>query len=316
MHGPRAALLSSTGAGRAIGPRLVPRLVQSLWWRLWRRYLSIELGVQRRAMQLIDIGVNFHSKQLRDLTDSLIERAKAADVSAILATGTSIQSSHEALALAHRYPGYLSSTAGVHPHSADAWSAEMLDALGMLWQDDACVAVGECGLDYNRNFSTPANQRLAFAAQLSAAVKVKKPLFLHCRDAFADFHAMVKEAVQAGAHGVVHCFTESADEARALVDIGLDIGITGWVTDEKRGGALRSAIPELPLDRLHLETDAPYLGPKNANKRRPYNEPANLIWVARAVAQLKGISEEDVAQACSGNSQRLFGLSLSSRPSN
>ncbi|MDB5835120.1 MAG: Deoxyribonuclease TatD [Caballeronia sp.] len=267
-------------------------------------------------MQLIDIGVNFHSKQLRDLTDSLIERAKAADVSAILATGTSIQSSHEALALAHRYPGYLSSTAGVHPHSADAWSAEMLDALGMLWQDDVCVAVGECGLDYNRNFSTPANQRLAFAAQLSAAVKVKKPLFLHCRDAFADFHAMVKEAVQAGAHGVVHCFTESADEARALVDIGLDIGITGWVTDEKRGGALRSAIPELPLDRLHLETDAPYLGPKNANKRRPYNEPANLIWVARAVAQLKGISEEDVAQACSGNSQRLFGLSLSSRPSN
>jgi TatD DNase family protein len=261
-------------------------------------------------MPLIDIGVNFHSKQLHDLTESLIERAQAADVSAILATGTSLQSSHEAWVLARRYPGYIFSTAGVHPHSADAWSTEMLNALEVLWQDDVCVAVGECGLDYNRNFSTPTNQRLAFAAQLSAAVRIKKPLFLHCRDAFSDFHAMVKEAVRAGAHGVVHCFTESADEAQAFIDIGLDIGITGWVTDEKRGGALRSAIPDLPLDRLHLETDAPYLGPKNAKKRRPYNEPANLVWVARAVAELKGISEEDVAQACTGNSRRLFGLQL------
>ena len=263
-------------------------------------------------MQLIDIGVNFHSKQLRGLTDGLIERAKAAHVVAILATGTSLQSSHDQLALAHRYPGYLFSTAGVHPHSADAWSAEMLNALEVLWQDDVCVAVGESGLDYNRNFSTAVNQRLAFAAQLSAAVTTRKPLFLHCRDAFSDFYAMTKEAVQAGAHGVVHCFTESADEALAFVDIGLDIGITGWVTDGKRGGDLRSALPDLPLDRLHLETDAPYLGPKNARKRRPYNEPANLIWVARAVAELKGISEEIVAEACTENSRRLFGLSLSS----
>ena len=111
---------------------------------------------------------------------------------------------------------------------------------------------------------------------------------------------------------MVHCFTESADEAQAFVDIGLDIGITGWVTDEKRGGALRCAIPDLPLDRLHLETDAPYLGPKNVKKRRPYNEPGNLIWVARAVAELKGISDEGVAEACTENSRRLFGLSLSS----
>jgi TatD DNase family protein len=180
----------------------------------------------------------------------------------------------------------------------------------MLWQDDVCVAIGECGLDYNRNFSTPMHQRAAFEAQLAAAVKTKKPLFLHCRDAFTDSYAMTKEAVDVGAHGVVHCFTGSVDEADAFVELGLDIGATGWVTDEKRGEALRQAIRHLPLERLHLETDTPYLGPKNAKKRRPYNEPANLGWVAQAVAELKGMSLEDVASACTENSRRLFRLVL------
>lgn len=259
-------------------------------------------------MRLIDIGVNFHSRQLHGLTGELIARAKAADVVAILATGTSLESSRDELALAHGYPGYLYATAGVHPHSADAWSPDMLASLETLWEDDACVAVGECGLDYNRNFSTPANQRAAFAAQLGAAIKTGKPLFLHCRDAFDDFHAMTRDAVDAGAHGVVHCFTGSADEAEAFVELGLDIGITGWVTDKVRGEALRIAIRSMPLERIHLETDAPYLGPKNAKKRRPYNEPANLIWVAREVADLKGLSEEEVATACTRNSERLFRL--------
>jgi TatD DNase family protein len=261
-------------------------------------------------MRLIDIGVNFHSSQLLAHIDELILRAKAADVVAILGTGTSLKSSREELALAHRHPGYLFSTAGVHPHAADAWSTDVLSSLNELWQDDTCVAIGECGLDYNRNFSTPANQRIAFEAQLAAAVETKKPLFLHCRDAFEDVYTMTKEAVADGAHGVVHCFTGSTDEALAFVELGLDIGITGWVTDDKRGAALRSAVHELPLDKLHLETDAPYLGPKNAKKRRPYNEPANLIWLARAVAELKETSEEEIADACARNSQELFRLRL------
>jgi TatD DNase family protein len=126
---------------------------------------------------------------------------------------------------------------------------------------------------------------------------------------------MTKDATDAGAHGVVHCFTGSTDEALAFVELGLDIGITGWVTDEQRGTALRSAVRELPLDRLHLETDAPYLGPKNAKKRRPYNEPANLIWVARAVAGLKGLSEKELAHACAENSRKLFRLTLPSQTS-
>jgi TatD DNase family protein len=264
-------------------------------------------------MRLVDIGVNFHSKQLHGVTDDIIERARAAHVVAILATGTSLQSSRDELALAQRNPGYIFSTAGVHPHSADAWSADVLSSLEILWNEEACVAIGECGLDYNRNFSTPANQRKAFESQLSVAVNTGKPLFLHCRDAFTDFYAMVKEAFDAGAHGVVHCFTGSVDEADAFVGMGLDIGVTGWVTDEKRGQSLRQAIPHLPLDKLHLETDAPYLGPKNAKKRRPYNEPSNVVWVARAVAELMGLSEEEVARTCTRNSQDLFRLRLPCR---
>jgi TatD DNase family protein len=259
---------------------------------------------------LVDIGVNFHSKQLTGLATELIGRAKIANVGAILATGASLESSRSELALAHRHPGYLFSTAGVHPHSADGWNDRIREELLTFLSDPACVAVGETGLDYNRNFSTPANQRRAFAAQLEMAALRRKPLFLHCRDAFDDFYAMVKDAVARGAHGVVHCFTGNESEAMAFAELGLDIGVTGWVTDLSRGQALREAVKSIPMERLHLETDAPYLGPKNAKKRRPYNEPANLVWVARAVAELRGIDEFDVAQACTRNSARLFGLAI------
>ncbi len=191
----------------------------------------------------------------------------------------------------------------------------MRKGLSALLADPACVAVGETGLDYNRNFSTPANQRRAFAAQLELAADTGKPLFLHCRDAFDDFYSMMRDAVAGGAHGVVHCFTGSQDEAEAFAELGLDIGVTGWVTDLTRGQALREAVKTIPLDRLHLETDAPYLAPKNAKKRRPYNEPANLIWVARAIAELRGIDELAVARACTSNSARLFRLAnLELRP--
>jgi TatD DNase family protein len=119
---------------------------------------------------------------------------------------------------------------------------------------------------------------------------------------------MVKEAVAAGAHGVVRCFTGSQDEALAFAETGLDIGVTGRVTDLSRGQALREAVKFISIERLHLETDAPYLGPKNAKKRRPYNELANLVWVARAVAELRGMEEFAVIQACTSNSVRLFRL--------
>jgi TatD DNase family protein len=256
---------------------------------------------------MIDIGVNFHSSQLKGLAPELLSRASAAGVTHILATGTSLHASELALAFARAH-ARVWATAGVHPHDAKHWTADSCAQFEPLWADPHCVAVGECGLDYNRMFSPLQEQRRAFEAQVAAAVRLDKPLFLHCRDAFVDFRAMLADAAAAGAHGVVHCFTDGAAEAEAYLDLGFDIGITGWVTDAARGAALRDALRVIPADRLHLETDAPYLRPKNAGKTRPYNEPALLPFVARAVAELKGLDAATLAAQTVANGKRLFKL--------
>ena len=256
---------------------------------------------------MIDIGVNFHSSQLKGLAPELLARAAAAGVTHILATGTSLHASELALAFARSHERVWA-TAGVHPHDAKHWDAASIAAFEAMWADDRVVAVGECGLDYNRMFSPMHDQRTAFEAQIAAAVRTGTPLFLHCRDAFDDFAAMLRDAAAAGAHGVVHCFTDGAAEAEAFLALGFDIGITGWVTDATRGAALRDALRVIPADRLHLETDAPYLRPKNAGKTRPYNEPALLPFVARAVAELKGMEVAALAAQATANSRRLFEL--------
>jgi len=256
---------------------------------------------------MIDIGVNFHSSQLKGLAPELLTRAAAAGVTHILATGTSLHASEVALAFARTHDRVWA-TAGVHPHDAKHWDASSLAQFEPMWADDLVVAVGECGLDYNRMFSPMHEQRVAFEAQIAAAVRTAKPLFLHCRDAFDDFLAMLRDAAAAGAHGVVHCFTDGAAEAEAFLALGFDIGITGWVTDAARGSALRDALRVIPADRLHFETDAPYLRPKNAGKTRPYNEPALLPFVAKAVAELKGLDVAALSAQATANGRRLFKL--------
>jgi TatD DNase family protein len=280
-------------------------------------------------MSLIDIGVNFHSSQLKGKDTELLSRAAAAGVTHILATGTSLLASELALAFAfarshatarppegripedegRRLPDVrVWATAGVHPHDAKHWTPASAAQFEPLWADERVVAVGECGLDYNRMFSPMQEQRAAFEAQIAAGVRHGKPLFLHCRDAFDDFLAMLRDAAAAGAHGVVHCFTDGPAQAEAFLALGFDIGVTGWVTDEARGAALRDAVRAIPADRLHLETDAPYLRPKNAGKTRPYNEPALLPFIAQAVAELKGLEVAALSAQTAANSRRLFRL--------
>jgi len=277
--------------------------------RNWLDKAALDTSYMISKPDLIDIGVNFHSSQLNGLSAELLQRASAVGVTDILATGTSLAASRQELAFAREHvdgPVRVWATAGVHPHDAKAWpGTEPFEA---LWADPLVVAVGECGLDYNRMFSQAAAQRRAFEMQIAAAIRLDKPLFLHCRDAFEDFHAMLREASQAGARGVVHCFTEGTEQAEAYLALGFDIGITGWVTDTARGSALRDALRVVPLDRMHLETDAPYLRPKNAGKTRPYNEPALLPFVAQAVAEQKGVAPTDVAAQTSATSRRLFRL--------
>ena len=256
---------------------------------------------------MIDIGVNFHSSQLKGLATELLSRAAAAGVTHIVATGTSLRASELALEFAHTHERVWA-TAGMHPHDASHWTDQSATQFAPLWADGHVVAIGECGLDYNRMFSPKEAQRAAFEAQVAVAVRSAKPLFLHCRDAFDDFRAMLADAAAGGAHGVVHCFTDGAREAEAFLELGFDIGITGWVTDAARGTALRDALRVIPADRLHLETDAPYLRPKNAGKTRPYNEPALLPFVAKAVAELKEMDVAALAAQATANSRRLFRL--------
>ena len=260
---------------------------------------------------LIDIGANLtHDSFDRD-RDAVIQSAAAVGVRRMMITGASPEGSQQALTLARAYPGTLWATAGVHPHHATEYADGTSELLAGLADDPAVVAVGECGLDYFRNFSPVKAQKAAFAAQLDIAVSNGKPVFLHQRDAHDDFVSILGSRIDKLSGGVAHCFTGKRGEMDEYLDMGLYIGITGWVCDERRGHDLQEAVPHLPLERLLLETDAPYLVPRDLPEKLPArrNEPRVLPHVLSAVARLMDIDEADVAAASTANAERLFGLS-------
>lgn len=201
-------------------------------------------------------------------------------------------------------------TAGVHPHHASEYSDEVEETLSHLLGQDSVVAVGECGLDYFRNFSPVDAQRKAFDAQLELAAASKMPVFLHQRDAHDDFLEMIAPAMQHIPSGVAHCFTGTSAMLHAYLDLGLYIGITGWICDERRGARLQEIVADIPLDRLMLETDAPYLLPRSL-KPRPKsrrNEPAHLREVLRVVAECTDHDESTIATAATQNAIDFFAL--------
>ncbi|WP_024531106.1 3'-5' ssDNA/RNA exonuclease TatD [Serratia fonticola] len=259
---------------------------------------------------MFDIGVNLTSSQFAKDATQVVERAKTAGVTGMLITGTNAQQSEAASELARAHSGYCWSTAGVHPHDASSWNDEVAQHIHQLASQPFVAAIGECGLDFNRNFSTPVQQELAFNAQLALAAELNMPVFLHCRDAHARFVALLTPWLDKLPAAVVHCFTGSAEELQDCLALGLSIGITGWVCDERRGLELRALLPQIPADRLLLETDAPYLlprdlHPKPASRR---NEPCFLPHIIRQVATWR---EEDPAwlgQKTDENARRLFRL--------
>lgn len=260
--------------------------------------------------ELVDIGANLtHDSFTRDRAE-VLARAAAAGVRRLVITGTSLAASREALALARSAPTQLYATAGVHPHHAGELDDAARAELAELVRETGVVAVGECGLDYFRDFSPRTDQREAFAVQLQMAAACRKPVFLHQRDAHEDFTAMLREHLAGLAGGVAHCFTGDADAMRVYLDFGLYIGITGWICDERRGSALREAVRELPLDRVLLETDAPYLVPRDLPEqpRGRRNEPAFLPHVLRTAATHMGCAPDELAAAATRNAERLFGL--------
>jgi TatD DNase family protein len=262
------------------------------------------------AHALIDIGANLtHSSFGKDLPQVLLD-AKQVGVQQMLITGASKEGSVAAMQLAQAYPGFLFATAGVHPHHASEFDAFTEDLLADLLANDCVKAAGECGLDYNRNFSPIDAQIFAFERQLGLAIAAKKPVFLHQRDAHQDFLAILKSTRSQLKGAVVHCFTDTRSALNDYLALDCYIGITGWICDERRGAHLLEAVLDIPDDRLLIETDAPYLLPRTIKPvpKDRRNVPAFLPAVLEAVAQARGQSIAHVANITTANARRLFDL--------
>lgn len=261
-------------------------------------------------IDLVDIGANLGHDSFDGDRDQVLERAAAAGVRRLIVTGTTVAASRKAVAMAHAAPGRLYATAGVHPHHATDVDDAAIAELTELATDKAVVAVGECGLDYFRDYSPRDVQCEAFAAQLAIAVETGKPVLLHQRDAHDDFVYILRKRMDRINGGVAHCFTGGPDEMQEYLDMGLHIGVTGWICDERRGHDLQAAVRELPLDRVLLETDAPYLVPRDLPEapRGRRNEPVYLRHILEATAGFMGCEPEELAAAATRNTERLFGL--------
>lgn len=261
---------------------------------------------------LIDIGINLaHESFDRDRAE-VIARAQSAGVIAMIVTASTLADSARGLELCRQWPGLLRATAGVHPHHAAGFPDSDRALLADLLADPMTVAAGECGLDYYRNYSPPAEQRRAFGLQLQLALEHKLPAFLHQREAHADFMAMLREHPQLLPRAVLHCFTGDAKELDDCLAAGLAIGVTGWICDERRGQALREAVGRIPDDRLMLETDGPYLLPRTIQPKPAHrrNEPMNLPVILEAVAACRGQPVDQLAAMTTANARRFFGLKL------
>lgn len=263
-------------------------------------------------MDLIDIGANLSHVSFEQDFDQVVDDARQAGLRHIVLTGTDLETSAASQGLALQQPGFFSSTAGFHPHVASQADAQAMYALEPLLACKEVVAVGETGLDFNRNYSPQNIQIEAFEQHLELAKQFQKPLFLHQRDAHEEFVAVLRKHRSQLIGGVVHCFTDTESALREYLDLDMYIGITGWICDERRGLDLQQHVRLIPDDRLLIETDAPYLLPRTL-KPKPKtrrNEPKHLVEVLKTVAKCRNQSEQAIADLTTGNARRLFGVEL------
>lgn len=261
-------------------------------------------------MELIDIGVNLSHDAFDHDRSGVMARARQSGIVQMIVTGSSIAITRKAIELARMHAGLLFATAGIHPHHATELDDGSLAELERLVADPAVVALGECGLDYFRDYSPRDVQRRAFAQQMALAARVGKPVFLHQRDAHDDFVAIVREHRSALTGAVAHCFTGNRHELESYLKLELAIGITGWICDERRGTHLAPLVRDIPAASLMIETDAPYLLPRDL-KTKPAarrNEPMFLLHVADAVARARGVSLQALARSTTATARAFFRL--------
>jgi len=263
---------------------------------------------------MIDIGVNLTNKRFDKDRTELISRAKNIGVEQLLITGTSVNESKKALVLCQDYqqqfPNTLYATAGVHPHDADGVTSDYLTQLTQLAKHSQIKAIGECGLDFNRNFSAPTQQIKIFKEQIELAADLNMPLFLHQRDAFESWFNELKPFIGIIPAMVAHCFTGSQHELEQCIEADMYIGITGWLCDERRGKALQEVVSLIPLERLLIETDAPYLTPRTIRPKpkSSRNEPSYLPYIVEKIASITNLDPSEIACQTSINARRIFNL--------
>lgn len=259
---------------------------------------------------MIDIGANLTHKSLKHDLQEILLNSKKSNVISIIITGTSIRNSFEALDLCNQYQDHnldLFSTAGIHPHNAASYKKKDLILLEKLLKNKKVVAVGECGLDFDRNFSDPASQKTCFREQLDLAVRTNKPVFVHERNAFDPTIEIMSEFP--GIRAVIHCFTGNLQQVIRYLEMGFYIGITGWINDNKKKQHY-DAIRAIPLDRLMIETDAPFLSPIK-NKR---NVPENLKFIVKKLSEILELDSQKIIDATTANSLNFFGLETQQFP--
>lgn len=282
---------------------------------------------------VIDVGANLTNKKYSRDLDSVIQRAQDAGVQKIMVTGTSVKCSKEALRLTRIYPGTLYSTAGIHPHDAKSYTEEGWEELKEVAKNPECVAIGECGLDYNRNFSEPDEQRKVFKKQIDLACELKKPLFVHEREAHEDVLNILEMYTDRLPPVLIHCFTGTTEQAMNYLDRGYYLGLTGYLCKDKSDTGVRKLLVDnlIPLDRLLVETDAPFMYPNTRASKLPVhvkdgltersmtflhryctfqrNEPCSLPAIVEMIAAFMNKTPDEVALATAFNALKLFGLS-------
>jgi len=262
------------------------------------------------VLDLVDIGVNLCHDSFDHDRERVVADSLAAGVRRMVITGSTLGSSRAAIALAKTDPARYRATAGIHPHHAREFPDSAAGELAGLIAAPEVGAAGECGLDYFRNFSPHADQERAFRLQLELAVAARKPVFLHQRDAHDAFVGILADYLPRLPGGVAHCFTGEAAELDHYLDLGLSVGVTGWICDERRGLHLRELVRRIPLDRLMIETDAPYLLPRDLDPKPKTrrNEPRYLPHILATVAACRGESADAVAAATTHNALAFFGF--------
>lgn len=253
-----------------------------------------------------DIGVNLFNKQYSN-PEAITEQAAKENVVCILTgTGMAVNKKVDSFTKDH-ITTY--GTAGIHPHNADKTRKEDFEKLEqMLRQNDKLVAVGECGLDYDRMFSTKENQIRCLEKHIVLAEKVRKPLFLHERMASSDFIKRFSKHREICKKSVVHCFTGDKDTLHTYLEMGFYIGITGWICDDRRGKELREAVKLIPLDRILVETDSPYLVPENVPNLSRINVPGNIKYVVKELSKYMGVEETTLTKCARENTKRFFNI--------